>query len=151
MFPQVQELRWCVSTVIVKLGMKLIQMTCESPGRQEMGSTNFHGVEYTWPKWIPGYTSDFLSVPGPFRDGRGVRICLRDYLPQLVSQYETLFASLAFLPPQIFSSSVLIPANLFLACVQWEAIQTFSTDFILYTSNHSCHDFITMKQYCRRG
>lgn len=151
MFPQVQELRWCVCTVIVKLGMKLIQMTCESPGRQEMGSTNFHEVGYTQPKWVLGYTSDFLSVPGCCRDGSGVRICPRVYLPQLVSQYEMLLTSLAFLPLQIFSSSVLIPANLFLACVQWEAIQTFSTDFILYTGNHSCHDFITMKQYCGRG
>lgn len=151
MFPQVQELRWCVCTVIVKLGMKLIQMTCESPGWQEMGSTNFHEVEYTWPKWVLGYTSDFFISS---------RMLQRWEWSQDLSQ--SLFASACvpvwniicfpcFLPLQIFSSSVLIPANLFLACVQWEAIQTFSTDFILYTGNHSCHDFITMKQYCRRG
>lgn len=63
-----------------------------------MGSTNFHEVEYTWPKWVLAYTSDFLSVPGPCRDVSGVRICPRVRLPQLMSQYEMLFGSLAFLP-----------------------------------------------------
>lgn len=151
MFPQVQGPRWCVCVVIVKLGVKLIQMTCESPGRQEMGSTNFHEVGCTWLKWVLGYTSDFSSVPGSCRDGSAARICPGVAVPQPVSWSKTSVGSLALLPLQAFSSSVLILTNLFLASVQWEAIQTFSTDFILHTGNHSCHDFITMEQYCRRG
>lgn len=60
MFPQVQGHRWFVCAVIVKLAVKLIQMTCESPGRQAMGSTSFHEVGRTWPKWVLGYTLEFL-------------------------------------------------------------------------------------------
>ena len=104
MFPQVQGPRWCVCVVIVKLGVKLIQMTCESPGRQEMGSTNFHEVGRTWPEWVLGYTSDFSSVPGSCRDRSGARICPGVAVPQPVSRSETSAGSLAVLPPQAFSS-----------------------------------------------
>lgn len=98
MFPQVQGPRWCVCAVIVKLGVKLIQMTCESPGRQEMGSTNFHEVGCTWPKWFLGYTLDFSSVPGSCRDGSGARTCPGVVVPQPVSRSKTSVGSLALLP-----------------------------------------------------
>lgn len=71
-------------------------------------------------------------------------------VPPPVSQRKTSMCSLALLPLQAFCISVLIP-YLFLANMWWETIQTFSTDFILHTGNHSCHDFITMKQYCKWG
>lgn len=69
MFPQVQGPRWCVCAAIVKVGVKLIQMTCESLGRQEMGSTNFHEVGRTWPKRVLVTPLTFYQFQDPTEMG----------------------------------------------------------------------------------